>query len=69
MGKALVGHSLAKAKELGFRIMQFNAVTADNSAANALYPELGFTRLGTIPEGFHRPDGSWQDINLYYRKL
>lgn len=69
IGKALVEHSLAKAKKLGFRIMQFNAVTADNSAANALYPKLGFTRLGTIPAGFHRPDGSWQDINLYYRIL
>lgn len=69
IGRALVEHSLAKAKELGFRIMQFNAVTSDNTAANTLYPELGFIRLGTIPQGFHRPNGSWQDINLYYRKL
>lgn len=69
IGEALVRHSLATAKELGFRIMQFNAVATDNVAANGLYPKLGFIHLGTIPEGFHRPDGSWQDINLYYRKL
>ena len=68
-GRALVEHSLATAKKLGFRIMQFNAVATDNAAANTLYPKLGFSRLGTIPEGFRRPDGSWQDINLYYRKL
>lgn len=69
IGRALVRHSLLKAKELGFRIMQFNAVTADNAAANALYPQLGFISIGTIPEGFRRPDGSWQAINLYYRNL
>lgn len=69
VGRALVEHSLAKAKELGFGIMQFNAVTSDNDAANALYPKLGFTRLGTIPGGFRRPDGSCQAINLYYKIL
>lgn len=69
IGRKLVAHSLQKARELGFKIMQFNAVATDNLAANALYPKLGFVKLGSIPEGFRRPDGSWQDINLYYKRL
>lgn len=68
-GKRLVEDSLAMARELGFRIMQFNAVASDNLAANALYKKLGFLGLGTIPGGFRRPDGNYQDINLYYRPL
>lgn len=69
IGRMLVEDSLARAKGLGYRIMQFNAVTSDNTAANALYPKLGFVELGTIPGGFQRPDGSFQDINLYYKLL
>lgn len=69
IGKALVRDSLAQARQLGFRIMQFNAVTVDNAAANNLYPQLGFTRIGCIPGGFRRPDGGFADINLYYQAL
>ncbi len=68
-GKRLVLDSLDKARKLGFRIMQFNAVASDNAAANALYKKLDFMELGTIPGGFRRPDGSYQDINLYYKPL
>lgn len=68
-GRMLVEDSLAVARKLGFRIMQFNAVASDNLAANTLYKKLGFIGLGTIPGGFRRPDGSYQDINLYYRPL
>lgn len=68
-GKMLVEDSLAVARKLGFRIMQFNAVASDNLAANTLYKKLGFIGLGTIPGGFRRPDGSYKDINLYYRPL
>lgn len=69
VGKMLVEDSLARAKRLGFRIMQFNAVVTDNIAANKLYAKLGFQRLGTIPGGFRRPGGGFQDINLYCKIL
>ena len=39
-GEALVRESLRKAKELGFRVMQFNAVVASNSAAIRLYENM-----------------------------
>ena len=69
IGRLLVGHSLEMAKKLGFRIMQFNAVTTDNAAANRLYPQLGFKKLGTIPGGYRRDNDQYQDINLYYIDL
>ncbi len=69
IGRQVVEHSLAKGKERGFHIMQFNAVTGGNSVAQALYEKLGFNRLGTIPEGYLLPDGSYDDITLYYKTL
>ena len=69
IGHRIVAHSLEKGKERGFRIMQFNAVTAANSAAHALYGKLGFIRLGTVPGGYLLPDGSYDDITLYYKPL
>ena len=68
IGKALVLDSLSAAKALGFRILQYNAVVSTNLIARKLYQDLGFTSLGTIPGGFRRKDGSYEDIISYYRK-
>ena len=69
VGEALVLHCLKTAKELGFRIMQFNAVVSNNARALKLYAKLGFTRLGVIPGGFLMKDGSYQDIIPHYKEL
>ena len=66
IGRALVEDSLAKAKEYGFRLMQFNAVVAANTRAQKLYESLGFIKLGVIPEGFLMKDGHYEDIIVYY---
>ncbi|MBE8951275.1 MAG: GNAT family N-acetyltransferase [Quinella sp. 3Q1] len=62
IGEIIVKDCIAKAKELGFRILQFNAVVATNIHARHLYQRLGFKELGTIPGGFRMPDGSFEDI-------
>ncbi len=62
IGEIIVKDCIARAKELGFRILQFNAVVATNIHARHLYQRLGFTELGTIPGGFRMPDGSFVDI-------
>ena len=69
LGEALVRHCLEKAKELGFGILQFNAVVSSNTPALNLYRKLGFTQLGTIPGGFLMKDGSYQDIIPHYKTL
>lgn len=62
LGELIVKHCIDKARELGFGILQFNAVVATNIHARHLYQRLGFVELGTIPKGFRMPDGSFEDI-------
>ena len=66
VGRRLVTHCLEKCRELGFRVLQFNAVVADNAPALALYKSLGFVQLGVIPGGFRKKDGSYADIIPHY---
>ncbi len=69
IGEKLVLDCLAEAKRAGFSIMQFNAVVATNLHALHLYKRLGFTPLGTIPRGFRRKDGHYEDIVVHYKEL
>ena len=69
VGEALVRHCLETAALLGFRILQFNAVVASNTAAQRLYERFGFTRLGVIPGGFKNASGEYEDIFVYYINL
>lgn len=69
IGEILVLHCITKAKEIGFKILQFNAVVCTNVAALRLYEKLGFVQLGTIPNGFLMKDGSYQDIIPHYYML
>lgn len=69
IGETLVTHCLKTAKEMGFGIMQFNAVVSSNTRALSLYKKLGFVQLGVIPGGFRMKDGHYEDIVLYYYLL
>ena len=62
IGEIIVKDCIAKARALGFRILQFNAVVATNIHARHLYQRLGFKELGIIPGGFRMPNGSFEDI-------
>ena len=68
-GEQLVRDCLEKAKALGFRLLQFNAVVESNVHARHLYERLGFQPLGTIPGGFRMKDGHFENICLYYHTL
>lgn len=69
IGEALVCHCIKEAPKHGYRILQFNAVVADNKAALKLYHKLGFTPLGVIPEGFCKKDGTYEDIIPHFLSL
>ncbi len=69
IGEQLVKDCLAKGKELGFRILQFNAVVESNVHARHLYERLGFIQLGVIPGGFRMKDGHYENICPYYHVL
>lgn len=62
IGEMLVSHCISKASEIGFGILQFNAVVATNIPALSLYKKLGFTKMAVIPRGFRLDDGSFADI-------
>ncbi len=68
IGEALVKDCLKQGRELGFRILQFNAVVESNTPAIRLYEKLGFIRLGTVPGGF-RTDTGYENIVLFYHEL
>ncbi len=69
IGEQLVLDSMARARQCGFRILQFNAVVAVNVHARHLYERLGFQQLGVIPGGFRMKDGHCEDICPYYKCL
>ena len=68
IGRALADHILQRARTLGYRAMQFNAVVADNPAV-ALWQSLGFVEVGRIPQGFRHTDGTFVDLLVLHRRL
>ena len=69
IGEKLVLDCLKVAKDLGFRVLQFNAVVESNIHARHLYERHGFVQLGTIPGGFRMKDGHYENICPYYHVL
>lgn len=69
IGELLVRHSIKKAAELGFGILQFNAVVKNNERALKLYEKIGFTKLGIISGGFRLKDERYEDIIPHYIKV
>ncbi len=69
IGEKLVLDCLKKGKEIGFRVLQFNAVVESNIHARHLYERLGFTQLGTITGGFRMKDGHYENICPYFKVL
>lgn len=69
IGEKLVTHSLVKGKELGYRLLVFNAVVKENERAIRLYNKLGFVKVGEIPGGFQKKSGEYQDISIFYHTL
>ncbi len=69
IGEKLVLDCMQIAKEIGFIILQFNAVVETNLHARHLYERIGFKQLGVIPKGFRMKDGNFENICPYYIEL
>ena len=69
IGEKLVKDCIRKAKEIGFLMLQFNAVVETNLHARHLYERIGFHQLGIIPKGFRMKDGRYENICPYYIEL
>lgn len=69
VGRAMCAHSLERARELGFRAMQFNFVVSTNERAVGLWRSLGFVIVGCLPQAFRHPTQGLVDAFLMYRQL
>lgn len=69
VGRALVEHSLARARNEGYYAMQYNFVVSTNRAALSLYQKPGFIVVGTLPNAFRYQDRDWVDAYVMYHVL
>ncbi|OZG71734.1 GNAT family N-acetyltransferase [Hahella sp. CCB-MM4] len=69
VGRALVCHSLERARSEGFSAMQFNYVVSTNVAAVELYKSLGFSIAGTLPKAFRHKRLGLVDAYVMFRFL
>ena len=69
IARALCDHTLKRARELGFRAMQFNFVVSTNARAIKLWQSLGFETVGVLPAAFEHPIAGSVDALVMYRVL
>jgi ribosomal protein S18 acetylase RimI-like enzyme len=69
VARALCTDSLSRAKERGFRAMQFNCVVSTNERAVRLWKSMGFVTVGVLPGAFCHPTLGEVDAFVMYRRL
>jgi len=69
LGRMLGEHSIAVARDLGYRALQYNAVISTNLTAVRLWTGLGFEVIGRVPRGFLHPDHGEADLLIMHRFL
>ena len=69
VARTMAAHSLAAAKDRGFRAMQFNFVISSNERAVRLWQSLGFKIVGRLPDAFDHPRLGFVDALVMVRRL
>jgi ribosomal protein S18 acetylase RimI-like enzyme len=69
LARMMCEHSIKRAKERGFRAMQFNFVVATNENAVRLWQSCGFQIVGRLPGAFLHPKLGYVDTLVMYREL
>lgn len=69
VARAMCAHSLAYARDLGFKAMQFNFVVSTNQRAVRLWQAMGFEIVGTLPEAFEHPMSGYVDALVLFQRL
>ena len=69
VARAMCAHSLAQAKERGFRAMRFNFVVATNERAVRLWQSFGFEIVTRLPGAFPHPKLGAVDALVMHRAL
>jgi ribosomal protein S18 acetylase RimI-like enzyme len=69
VARAMCVFSFDRARERGFRAMQFNFVVATNEAAIHLWQSCGMAIVGRLPGAFLHPTEGYVDALVMYRTL
>jgi ribosomal protein S18 acetylase RimI-like enzyme len=69
VARSMCQHSLAYARERGYRAMQFNFVVSTNERAVRLWQSLGFEIVGRLPGAFRHPVHGYVDALVMYQVL
>ena len=69
VARAMCEHSLERARERGFRAMQFNFVISSNERAVRLWQASGFEIVGRLPAVFNHPTRGFVDAFVMFRHL
>jgi ribosomal protein S18 acetylase RimI-like enzyme len=69
VARAMCAHSLERARERGFRAMQFNFVVSTNERAVRLWRSFDFEIIGRLPKAFLHPTLGYVDVYIMYRHL
>ena len=69
VARAMCEQSIIRAREIGFRAIQFNHVVSTNTRAVALWQSLGFAIVGTLPGAFNHPVHGFVDSYVMFKTL
>lgn len=69
IARAMLKHSQERARDRGFRAMQFNFVVATNTRAIATWERAGFAVVGRLPGAFRQPKEGFVDALVMWKDL
>ncbi len=69
VARTMCAHSLQRARERGFKAMQFNFVVSSNERAVRLWESFDFAVLCRLPKAFLHPRLGYVDALVMYRNL
>lgn len=69
LAKEMCLHSFDRARESGFRAMQFNLVVSTNLAAIKAWTACGMETIGTLKQAFNHRRLGYVDAHIMYRLL
>lgn len=69
VGRALAEWAIQWHRDQGYRAIQFNAVVETNTAAVALWRDLGFVIIGTVPKAFDSASHGLVGLHVMHREL
>lgn len=69
VARAMLSDALTRAKQTGYKAMQFNFVLANNIRAIDIWARAGFDTVGRLPNAFDHPTDGMIDALIMFKTL